>query len=129
MSTTTRSAARTYCHLHLPKMLRRDPRMISVKTPDQPVHYVMSQTLTDVRFVVQPAGRARTLETGVRNVHAYVAGYPCHVGADLADLSTWRQACYRPVIGYDTFLDRETGEPVLTASVAYMCGTKVWYRP
>lgn len=76
--------------------------------------------LTDVRFVVQPAGRERVRREGRKNVHAFVRG-------NVVDsFEYWwnpiynyrfRRATYNPY-QHDTFVDSLTGEPVLTSAFA-----------
>lgn len=46
----------------------------SLKYRDHPVHHASEVTLEDVRFVVQPSGRARVRREKRKNVHAFVEG-------------------------------------------------------
>lgn len=72
-------------------------------------------TLTDVKFVVQPAGRDRVRREGKKNVHAFVRGrianrdLALYVVSD-ADFSD-EKVTYNPYI-YDTFVNAKTKEPI-----------------
>lgn len=48
----------------------------SMKVVDRKLHIV----LTDCTFVVHPSGKKRAVETGHRNVHAFVRGELVHAG-------------------------------------------------
>jgi hypothetical protein len=74
-------------------------------------------TLTDVKFVVQEAGRLRVLSTGRKNVHAFVRG----------SIESWkgkkprrgRQVRYNPR-ETATFVQAKTGEPIFHAKRAHL---------
>lgn len=123
----------TWAHLHLPRLQSGEtPDVISVKIPGQHIEYTSWVSLRNVTFRVSEPGRQRCITEGVRNVHAWVVGdevlrvganwrynqAPCPVG--------YRQAVYDPWKG-GTFVDSETLEPVLTAEMAILAGSKVWY--
>lgn len=122
------SKARTaiWCHLHLPKMKAGDPACISITQAGKAVRYTDYVELTDVKFVVQPGGRRRALEEGRKNVHAYVVGqeYPL---TEPSVPGVFRYATYNPQ-KHETFVDFETGEPVLRADHAILHGKTVLYR-
>lgn len=81
--------------------------------------------LSDVTFVVRPAGREKVRREGRKNVHAFVKGD--HIG-QLPDLA-WREAFYNPYI-CETFMDVDTKQPVLKARYARLDDNmKVWYLP
>lgn len=74
-------------------------RVFSVRALEGPhrgrvVAHAAAVTLTDAAFVVQPAGRARVLAEGRKNVHAFVRG---HWGAVPAEcVGAPRSVTYNP---------------------------------
>ena len=63
-------------------------RNLNAKTPEQKYSilqggYVVGHTdrmgLKDVEFIVRSAGKQSAVDTGVRNVHAMILGYPCKI--------------------------------------------------
>lgn len=78
--------------------------------------------LQDVEFVVGQAGRKRVIEEGRKNVHAGVRGRP--VSWVASSQKNW--VTYNPY-KYESFVDRETEQPVLEASAAYLSGKGVKY--
>lgn len=58
--------------------------------------------LSNVEFRVQPAGRKKAIETGVRNVHAYIVGTVVSP-ASLPTTTKWELATYTPFDGVDGF--------------------------
>lgn len=83
--------------------------------------------LTDVTFVVQPAGRERVLKEQKKNVHAFVRGEFVPEPAPFDPTLNWREARYNPYEA-DSFVDKETGAPVTSATVAFVTTTGVFYR-
>jgi hypothetical protein len=78
--------------------------------------------VTNPRFVVQPAGRRKVLETGSKNVHAFVRG----TYGGTATGGT-QQARYNP-FKYETFVDSDE-QPLYTAAQAFCTDDgKVWYE-
>lgn len=70
--------------------------------------------LADVAFVVQPAGRARVLAEGRKNVHAFARGI---VTASRDDLPTaYTEVTYNPYVT-DSFVVRKDGTRVQWAAV------------
>lgn len=97
--------------------------------------------MEDVRLVVQPAGRERVRREGKKNVHAYAKGrleksvfYPYDMYevtelSRLAQAKGMRRLTYNPYVT-DTFVDLETGAPVLRAAkVLALPHGAVWYLP
>lgn len=117
-------------HLHLPRYQRwlndDSPNVISIKPSGGRVFYVPTALMRDVRFTVSEKGRQRTLQTGQRNVHAWVVGDYC--GAVQSVPEAINKAVYDPWKG-DSFVDVETLEPIHHASVAYMVNKHVYYKP
>ena len=78
--------------------------------------------LKDVRYLVQPAGRSKVLETGVKNVHAGLSGYfvdRVPVPAVSFDVT------YNP-FKYSTFVDVEDREPQEWSEFAYLSSGNGW---
>lgn len=79
--------------------------------------------LQDVKFVVRPGGRDKVRREGRKNVHAFVRGDQT---GDLPSMQ-WREAYYNPY-KHNTFVDVETGAPVLFAEFARLdSDMRVWY--
>ena len=77
-------------------------------------------------FVVQPAGNAKVRVEGKKNVHAFVRGDLNDTYVEV-DEAVYRKATYNPYQN-DTFVDKETGQPVLRAArVILDIDTGVWY--
>ena len=49
-------------------------KCLSIRYKGKVIEHAREVTLTDARFHVQPAGRARVLREKKKNVHAYVSG-------------------------------------------------------
>ena len=88
--------------------------------------------LTNVKFVVQPAGRAKVLRENKKNVHAFVRGE--YVGfennltnnlyfGEFEDLDFYAVS-YNPYKS-DKFVVKETGKPIESNSEALIRGGKV----
>jgi hypothetical protein len=99
-------------------------RLYSIRQHGRVIGHAGAWWLSDVRFAVQPAGRARVLREGRKNVHAFVRGdlgfwYPMpftpregwHVD------EPWYEVTYNPWAN-DHFSNKWTGEPYNTATFA-----------
>lgn len=86
--------------------------------------------MEDVTFAVQEAGREKVREEGRKNVHAYVRGtYLAHdLSNEVCDQikEGMREAYYNPY-KTETFVDRETGEPIYEADIVLCVDKKVFY--
>lgn len=125
--------AKVWVHTHLPRLQAGDiPDILSVKIPGQRIEYAAFVSLRDCEFRVHERGRLRCVESGVRNVHAWVVGEECNRLAGSWPMLTWppsplwRTAVYSPFKG-PHFVDRDTLEPVLRADLVIMSGKDVWY--
>ena len=49
--------------------------VFSIRQSNRVKRHAKQLCLKDVRYLVQPAGRSKVLETGVKNVHAGLSGY------------------------------------------------------
>lgn len=74
-----------------------------------------------VRFVVQPAGHARAIREGRRNVHAFARGYWCAGEYPPATYGPPVRLTYNPFRG-SSFTRVDTGEPVEAAHWAVVKG-------
>lgn len=95
-------------------------RVFSVKSLEGPnrgrvVAHRDAVSLTDVVFRVSEAGRQRVLIERCKNVHAGVVGQWTDVLAPIEG----QAVTYNPYL-YSTFVNRDTLEPVLTASQAFL---------
>lgn len=83
----------------------------SVRQGGRVVMHTDALNLYDARFLVRPAGRAKVLATGQKNVHAFVTGL-------MRDYSMDRMVevpvTYNPY-KFATFVSREDQTPVLAA--------------
>lgn len=82
------------------------------------------------RFVVQPAGRSKVLQTRQKNVHAFVRGQLLGFSEGcLRDFGGWDQwplASYNPY-KMDTFYDKATLDPLTEARYAVVSTDGVYY--
>ncbi|QIW88623.1 hypothetical protein P59_254 [Bacillus phage P59] len=85
-----------------------------------------SVVLTEATFKVSEAGRQRVLREGRKNVHAKVHGnFQGTWDGDIPE--GFRRAHYNPY-DFDSFVDRETLEPLTEAAEVILQDKKIWYR-
>ena len=121
----------TWVHTHLPRLLAGERDCLSVKVPGQRIAYASDVLLTDTTFKVHEAGRRRCLESGQRNVHAWVVGQEVcrwYGAAPIESLDGMRRAVYDPWKG-STFVASETLEPLTSSPAVMVSGKTVWYQP
>lgn len=111
---------RVHCYYNLHK------NCISVQYKGKVVGHTEDIALTDVKFVVRPAGRAKVLREKKKNVHAFVQG----IVVEKLVSDHWRRVSYNPYKG-DTFYLVDMDEQGIKASVetahkAYITGKTVW---
>jgi hypothetical protein len=92
--------------------------------------------LNDVTLSVQPAGRAKVLREGRKNVHAFVRGELLSTvdetdeGGEIATNDMFTSAGYRKITynpyKYDSFVYEATGEPVRSARQIIIVGSSIW---
>lgn len=81
--------------------------------------------LTDAKFRVQPAGRRKVIETGTKNVHAYVTG--TFQDFDRAPLDDTVSVTYNP-FKYESFVQVDNPDvPVIQSSQVWL-GTRLGGR-
>ena len=84
--------------------------------------------MQDVTFKINEAGRQRVLQERRKNVHAFVHGEFICSGEELRGIQEgWRQAYYNPY-QTETFVDKETGEPIISAKRFLLTQGKMFYR-
>ena len=71
----------------------------------------------DAQFVVRPAGRAKVLAEGRKNVHAFVRGTLVEAPDVLPEGAV--EAYYNPY-RFDSFVDRATEEPLVSAELVVL---------
>lgn len=81
----------------------------SVRQGGKVVAHLHRIDLKDARFLVQPAGRRRTVETGQKTVHATISGYVTEPFVLVGEAIT-----YNP-FKYETFVRRKDETPVTAA--------------
>ena len=110
-------------------------RCFSVQQSGKVYAHADGVLLENVRFNVSKAGQRKVRETGRKNVHARVTGYPpegencvvlsprlvewCRESMESLRDRDWKTAQYNPYTN-DTFICWETGEPVHDARKALM---------
>lgn len=120
--------SKTWVHTHLPRLKGGEINMLSVKEPGEKIDYASWVSLRNVEFRVHERGRLRCVESGQRNVHAWVVGDRILVERDYQGQPPkgWHRAVYDPWKG-DSFVDADTLLPVHQASMAIMNGKDVYY--
>jgi len=94
-------------------------KVFSMRHKGKVIAHVCGAMLKDVTYVVQPAGRARVLREGKKNVHAFARGelvekLPVYdAGSYVANF-----AKYNPYKA-DTFVDKDD-EPLYNSDIAYL---------
>ena len=102
-------------------------KLFSIRHNGRVIKHTTHVDLVDATFVVQPAGRAKVLAEGKKNVHAFVRGTLAKEVQPLA--AKGRQVTYNPY-KYASFVDAITEEPISsTAHAALSTGdgwTYIW---
>ena len=84
--------------------------------------------LTDATFHVQPAGRARVLREGRKNVHAYAKGVYDHslvLGIWDKKLTLGREITYNPY-KFESFVYKDDLTPVLHSDRIVLKNRRIW---
>lgn len=87
--------------------------------------YMDRVVVSEVRFPVSTSGRLRVLKDRKKNVHAFVLGKYKQELQNLSRLN-FREAYYNPY-RVQSFVDRETSEPIEYADLAICENKKVYY--
>ena len=100
--------------------IRKNGRVVDYRYDDEML------TLVDVKFAVQPAGRAKVLRERKKNVHAFVRG----TVAENTGLAHQQLVSYNPY-EMDSFFTTFGGNktPIKTAQKASLSHGKVWVNP
>lgn len=99
---------RVCCYYNLRK------RCLSIQRGRKVVKYTHYICLENVKFIVQPSGRRRVLETGQKNVHAFAEGE--EVTGKVTVGSDWQRVSYNPFVSGSFYLV-ETKEKVTAADI------------
>jgi hypothetical protein len=91
-------------------------KCFSVRQSNKVVRHLNSLCLKDVKYLVQPAGRAKVLRDKVKNVHAGLSGYYVE-SVPVPTISF--DVTYNPY-KYDSFVDVEDREPMEWSEYAYL---------
>lgn len=81
--------------------------------------------LRDCIFKVSETLRQKVIATRTKNVHAKVLGY--YTEEELESLRGFREAYYNPY-HTETFVDKETEEPVLEAEIVVLMNKRIYYK-
>lgn len=99
----------------------------SVKKQELVILHADYVKLENVEFKVRPGGKEKVRQEKSKNVHAFVIGdlvdycqYPCD---DIPEEPSGDVITYNPY-KYDTFVYRDTEEPILTATEVDMINSK-----
>lgn len=87
--------------------------------------------LVGATFKVNEKDRQKVLETRTKNVHAKVHGVLMEANRmSLEELQRqgFREATYNPYF-YDSFVDKETKQPIYQAHWAFMQDKRIYYIP
>lgn len=110
-------------------LMRNDGVWYSLMQRGLVVGHATEVALVDVRFIVREGGRVRVVNTGVKNVHAFVVGrlVPSLLQASMHDRATscaeWRPARYNPRhcgAFIDASLGDGSGNRLLQARAAHL---------
>lgn len=82
--------------------------------------------LENVTFKVQQSGRERVIREQKKNVHAFVIGYYAGTAKQEGLHAPMKTAYYNPY-KQDCFTDKDTGEKLSQANVAYLNNKQVKY--
>jgi len=108
-----------YYNLHLKCLSFRETRKGARVQHTETLH------LKNVKFAVQPAGRAKVLREQAKNVHAFVRGEVVSVGHGIPSGDKWVKVTYNPY-KYDSFVVAETGEPIHEARAAVIEDRRIY---
>jgi hypothetical protein len=91
-------------------------KCFSIRQGTRVVRHMNNVCLKDVKYLVQPAGRARVLKEKKKNVHAGLSGYYIdHVPVPVISFDV----TYNPY-KYETFVNTEDYEPQEWSEYAYL---------
>ena len=94
----------------------------SVRENGKVIAHMGKVGLSDVTFRVQPAGRARVLREGKKNVHAYAKG---NYDSSMTTLDLGREITYNPY-KYESFVYKDDETPVHNSKGIVMISRRVY---
>lgn len=120
--------SKIWVHTHLPRLQGGEINMLSVKRAGEKIDYASWVSLKNVEFKVHERGRQRCIESGQRNVHAWVVGDEIlsEYNYQGQPPKGWHRAIYDPWKG-PCFVDADTLKPVRRAAMVIMNGKDVYY--
>lgn len=65
--------------VYIYRCLNRKGRVFSIKQKDKVVAHTNELAIKDVEFIIHQAAKKRVLQTGERNVHAFIKGKICNL--------------------------------------------------
>ena len=99
----------------------------SVREGGLVVDHVDRAVVMQAEFRVNSKGRERVRREQQKNVHAFVIGRLSVDPDAYDDILPFREAYYNPY-EHDTFVDKETGEPIWNARIVKLDkDMRVWY--
>lgn len=89
--------------------------------------YTNTVKIENCTLKVSQSGRQKVLKEKRKNVHAGIVGNVLSTDESLLndDLEGYTELTYNPYL-YDSFVVKETGKPVKTASVVYLLNKKIF---
>jgi hypothetical protein len=114
----------TYYNLH--------KHCLSFREPGERVSHARAMVLNNVKFAVQPAGRAKVLTDKRKNVHAFVRGDMAGLNDNLGDYTVYNMNRQQyPRIRYnpyesDSFVLVDTGMPIKSATQVVVIDSMVY---
>jgi len=95
----------------------------SIRSKGKVIAHRNKLVIKNAKFVIQPAGRKRVLETKRKNVHALVRGNLSSFKG-LADKPLGPEISYNPY-RFDYFYNKDNLEPIYDASIVVFNNNKV----
>tara|TARA_R110000751_G_scaffold24133_1_gene66042 strand:- start:101 stop:472 length:372 start_codon:yes stop_codon:yes gene_type:complete len=99
--------------------------VFSVRHKGRVIQHTSMAVIKDAEYVVRPAGRAKVLREGKKNVHAFVRGEWVGVTREcsLRLFNKGKRVTYNPY-KYSTFVEALTDEPIHASDLAVL-----WKEP
>lgn len=97
----------------------------SVRKKGKVVLHCNALTILNPKFIVRQKGRERVLRDKQKNVHAFVRG-EFQLASDCLIAGLKHEAYYNPY-ETETFVDKDTGEPVNESMFALLIDGKAYY--
>jgi len=92
--------------------------VFSVRHKGKVLYHRRYVALTDVTFAVQPAGRKKVIDTGQKNVHAFVRGTLTNY-SDISHTNLSNEVTYNPY-KYETFVSKDNEKPIFNSKSVFL---------